>query len=275
MHLRTKGAQQSSIYKHLHWQRAVPKRLLKDTQKLNALHSPLLANLTVMDTIRSVLPADATARILEEYLASVTQSREAGYESDEAMSTDSEASFGDDDPGSSLATSSDVASALSNMTLFDALHTSDIASDDSAFSSDDEFAEEPIREQQRLRRGLVLARPPPSLLRMSARELNGLHDAYMKQLDDADVELAELTGTPNTAIVRRSVTVQYIAPPKLDGGDTATFVRELRMRSAKEIAETERPESVRALVLLAQALFRREKEIKRILYRKDQMDEEE
>lgn len=228
-----------------------------------------------MNAIRSVLPADATARILEEYLASVTESGEAGYESDEAMSTDSEASLGDDDPGSSLATSSDVASALSHMTLFDTLHTCDIASDDSAFSSDDEFAEDHIREQQRFRRELVLGHPPPALIKMSARELNHLHEAYMKQLDDADIELAELTKAPNNVIVRRSVTVGYVAPPKMDGSDTATIVRELRMRSPKEIADTDRPESTKALVLLAQALFRREKEIKRILYQKDQMDEEE
>ncbi|EPS99943.1 hypothetical protein FOMPIDRAFT_1016843 [Fomitopsis schrenkii] len=175
-----------------------------------------------MDSIRSVLPADATARILEEYLASVTQSRETGHESDEAMSTDSEDSFDGDDPGS-FTTSSDVTSALSHMTLFDALHTSDITSDDSAFSSDDEFADDHIREQQQLRRALVLGRPPTALLRWSARDFSGLHEAYMKQLDDADVELAELTGVPKDVIVRRQVTIEYVAPPSLDGGDTATF----------------------------------------------------
>ncbi|KZT67529.1 hypothetical protein DAEQUDRAFT_387955 [Daedalea quercina L-15889] len=227
-----------------------------------------------MDTIRSVLPADATARVLEEYLTSVSQSRESDYDSDEAMSTDSEGSF-IEEGSSSLATSSDVASALSRMTLFDMLHNADIESDDSAFSSDDEFAEDSIREQQKLRKDLVMGRSPALVLRWCPKELNDLHEAYMKQLTDADVELAELTGVPNDVIVRRAATIEYIAPPDVSGRDTAAIVRELRMRSSKEIAETEKPDSLRALVLLAQALFRREKEIKKLLYRKYQMDEDE
>jgi len=227
-----------------------------------------------MNAIQSVLPAEATARVLEEYLASVTRSRESGYDSDEAMSTDSDASFTEEGSSSFATTSSDVASALSSLTLFDRVHTADIASDDSAFSSDDEFAEEGTRAEQLLRRDLVLGRPPQSLLRWRPHELNDLHESYMKQLADADVELAELTGVPNDVIVRRQVSVEYRASPDMGGRDTAAVVRELRMRSSKEIADMEKPESVRALVLLAQALFRREKEIKRILYRIDRMDED-
>ncbi|KAH9840697.1 uncharacterized protein C8Q71DRAFT_721196 [Rhodofomes roseus] len=226
-----------------------------------------------MNTIQSVLPADATARVLEEYLASAAQSRESGFDSDEAMSTDS--SF-IDESSSSLATSSDVASAFSSLTLFDRLHTGSIGSDDSGFSSDDEFADDEIRARQRLRKDLVLGRPPAALMRWRARELVDLHEAYMKQLADADVELAELTGVANDVIVRRPVTVEYRAPPDVNGQDTAAIVRDLRMRSAKEIADMERPESVGALVLLAQALFRREKEVKRILYSRSsyRMDED-
>ncbi|TFY52253.1 hypothetical protein EVJ58_g10122, partial [Rhodofomes roseus] len=115
-----------------------------NTPRRATLHPRLDNDDDAMNTIQSVLPADATARVLEEYLASAAQSRESGFDSDEAMSTDSEGSF-IDESSSSLATSSDVASAFSSLTLFDRLHTGSIGSDDSGFSSDDEFADDEIR----------------------------------------------------------------------------------------------------------------------------------
>ncbi|KAJ7932502.1 hypothetical protein B0H13DRAFT_2307652 [Mycena leptocephala] len=62
--------------------------------------------------------------------------------------------------------------------------------------SEDEFAEESITEKQTMRRELVLGRPTPAILHMRPVELSAMHLAYMKQLDDADEELAELTGFP-------------------------------------------------------------------------------
>ncbi|TFY55673.1 hypothetical protein EVJ58_g8102 [Rhodofomes roseus] len=49
------------------------------------------------------------------------------------------------------------------------------------------------------RGGRSLSRSPPP---RRPRELVDLHEAYMKQLADADVELAELTGVANDVIVR-------------------------------------------------------------------------
>ncbi|CCM02336.1 uncharacterized protein FIBRA_04428 [Fibroporia radiculosa] len=198
--------------------------------------------------------------IMQQYLEVIEKEREAGYESDEAMSTDSEY----EEEHSLPVDVSHISSAISSITLYDATHPEDIESDDSAFSSDDEYANDNAREEQRLRRLLVLGRAPPSLLLLRGRQLTDMQEAYMKQLNDADIELAELTNTEPQTIAQRPITVDYREPVDLRGPDVTTIVRELRMRSQKEIAEVEKPDAVRSLVLLAQALFRKERDIKRI-----------
>ncbi|PCH34710.1 hypothetical protein WOLCODRAFT_165764 [Wolfiporia cocos MD-104 SS10] len=212
-----------------------------------------------------------TSEVIREYLASVQKEREDGTESDEAMSTESESE------GDSLSASppSSVTSAFSSIALYDIAHPDDIASDDSAFSSEDEFSDEQTRAERHRRRELVLGRAPPHLLKLRGRELVDMHEAYMKQLDDADAELAELTGAPREAVVRRPVTTEYHEPPSLKGPDAEAIVRELRMRSRKDIHETEKPDLVRGLVLLAQALFRRERRIKHIRRERGDMEAEE
>ncbi|KAI0925256.1 hypothetical protein AcV7_005539 [Taiwanofungus camphoratus] len=225
-----------------------------------------------MESISSPLPTSALAanwppEILQAYLSSVQKEHNEGHESDEAMSTDEEQEEGD-----SSATASSVASAFSAVRLSEpALRPGrdDIASDDDAFSSEDEFADDAIREEQRLRRELVLGRIPPQLLQLRPRALVDLHSEYMKQLDDADIELAELKGVAHRAIARRAVTTEYHEPPDVNGQDVVAIVRELRVRSRKDICDTDKEDLVRGLVLLAQALFRKEREIKGMYGRKE------
>lgn len=91
-----------------------------------------------------------------------------------------------------------------------------------------------------------------------------MHIAYMKQLDDADEEIAEITGVPYEAIVRRQPVSGYDEPLE-QGDDAEAFVMELRKRSNKEVHSTEPKKAmVEQLVLLAQALFRKERQIKHL-----------
>jgi len=140
----------------------------------------------------------------------------------------------------------------------------DIDSDDSAFSSEDEFAEKEIIETQTMRRELVLGRPTAAIMQMHARDLQSMHLAYMKQLDDADQELAELTGAPYSALVRRAP-VSGLDDPVVQGEDLEEYILELRKRSDKEISSTEsKTVRIQELAVLAQALFRKERQIKHL-----------
>jgi len=210
--------------------------------------------------------------IMAQYLASVQKEHEAGHESDEAMSTDSSPSDIEEEDESS---SPSLTSAISSMALYDATHPADIASDDSAFSSDDEFSEDTVREQQRLRRQLVLGRAPPSLFLLHHRDIVNMNREYMKQLNDADIELAELTGGVPQTVEQRTGTTEYREPIDLRGPDAAAILHELRSRSSKEVFEAEKPYQVRVLVIFAQALFRKEREIKRILRARMQTDDDD
>ncbi|KAH9942628.1 hypothetical protein B0H21DRAFT_696309 [Amylocystis lapponica] len=201
------------------------------------------------DVPPSALAANWDPEILANYLESSRSARDSDVES--AMSTDSE----HDAPPSSPPTS--------NASAPIAMRAADIASDDDAFSSDDEIATDKERATQRARRELVLGRPARTVVGAGSRDLVEMHLGYMRQLDCADEELAELRGVPYEALVRRGTVSGYTAPVKLDG-EVEAVVQELRMRSMKEIAESERPDLVRGLVLLAQAQFRKEREIKRL-----------
>ncbi|KAJ7275149.1 hypothetical protein B0H12DRAFT_1227677 [Mycena haematopus] len=193
-----------------------------------------------------------------EILAAYMAKAQREDDEDEAMfssDSDSDVEFEEETSVSSMST------ALSDVQM---PHPDDVASDDSAFSSEDEFAEESITEKQTMRRELVLGRPTQAVLEMRQSELCQMHLAYMKQLDDADEEIAELTSVPYQAIVRRHPVSGYDEPLE-QGDDLEEFVMELRKRSDKEVHSTESKKAmIQQLVLLAQALFRKERQIKHL-----------
>jgi hypothetical protein len=90
----------------------------------------------------NALAANWDPEILAAYMARIQQ----GEDSDDAMSSgdsDSEVEFEEETSLSSVST------AMSDIVI---PHPDDIASDDSAFSSEDEFADEAITEKQTMRR---------------------------------------------------------------------------------------------------------------------------
>ncbi|KAJ7634205.1 hypothetical protein DFH06DRAFT_681300 [Mycena polygramma] len=202
------------------------------------------------------LAANWDPEILAAYMAKVQKDED----SDEAMSSgdsDSEEEFEEEASFSSVSTE-----AVSDIEI---PHPDDITSDDSAFSSEDEYAEESFTERQTMRRELVLGRPTAEILQMRRQELSSMHLAYMKQLDDADEEIAELTGAPYQAMVRRQPVSGYDKPVDMQGKDIESFILELRKRSNKEVQSTESKKTiVEQLVILAQALFRKERQIKHL-----------
>ncbi|KAK7064310.1 hypothetical protein R3P38DRAFT_3165333 [Favolaschia claudopus] len=205
------------------------------------------------DQQHNALAANWDPEILAAYMAKA----QTENDEDEAMSS----SDSDDSDVEADTSMSSISTAMSDMEV---PHPDDITSDDSAFSSEDEFAEESAVEKQVMRRELVLGRPTSEILKMRQTELSQMHLAYMKQLDDADEELAELTGVPYQAIVRRQPVMGYDEPLE-QGEDVEAFVMELRKRSDKEIHSTEsKKRLIEQLVLLAQSLFRKERRIKHL-----------
>ena len=207
----------------------------------------------------SALPHEALAanwdpEILQEYMNGVQKDREAGLDEDEEMSD----SFGED-----FADSSDSESSSMSSISFINGQASDIASDDSAFSSDDEFADEQVRETQRVRRELVLGRAD-ALATRSHRELAEMRAAYVKQIEDAEIELAEVTGQSREVVVQRKDADE--TQVDIHGGDVDAdaILKELRQRSRKQVIDADRGQLAEEVVLLAQALFRKEKIIKRM-----------
>ncbi|KAJ7169779.1 hypothetical protein C8R46DRAFT_1217429 [Mycena filopes] len=200
------------------------------------------------------LAANWDPEILNAYMARVE--REDGDE--EAMSSD------ESDSDVEFEGDTSMSSATTAMSDIEIPHPADITSDDSAFSSEDEFAEEQMTEKQTMRRELVLGRPTPEVVHMRQADLCAMHVAYMKQLDDADEELAEVNGVPYQALVRRQPVSGYDKPVEQEG-DVEAFVVELRKRSNKEITSTESKKAlIEQLVVLAQALFRKERQIKHL-----------
>jgi len=173
------------------------------------------------------------------------------------MSSDSEVEF--EEESSISSTSSGMLSDIVGQRAVD------IESDDAAFSSEDEFAEEELLESQKTRRELVLGRFTPQVLQLRQGDLKVMHETYMKQFDDADVELEELTGIPRQVITRhQSVIGLEEEMADVEDGDTDGLVIELRKRSGKAIFETDKKTLLEQLVVLAQALFRKEREIKHL-----------
>jgi hypothetical protein len=201
-----------------------------------------------MEATPATEPNRWPADILYDYLDGVDATQVIVVEEEEAMSTDGE----------------DNLSETSEAPTLDSLEDyspQDIESDDSAFSSDDEYATAEHRETQRATRRLVLGKPTIESRQKTRAQLAVMQEDYMKQLDDADAELAEITGQQHVAVVRKQPDEEGMVTTVEDdmGG-----VRELRMRPTKEVVAEDRQTSLTHLVLLAQELFRKEREVKRI-----------
>lgn len=180
------------------------------------------------------LAANWPADILQAYLEGVEKDRQL-CEEDEAMSTDEEEGGVEDS-----STSSDI----SMVDDFEQQPADDIHSNDSAFSSDDEYSTDNARNEQRMRRELVLGRPPLAVLQARRKELLGMKEGYLKQIADADEELAELMVATT--------------------GEGEAAVLEELMRSSSMMEVFDRQACVKQLVKLAQVLFRKEREVKRL-----------
>lgn len=110
------------------------------------------------------LAANWDPEIMKAYLESVEKDRElgAGIDEEEALSTDEEDEFEEESSVSSMSMSSDQPAAA-HLTF---PHPDDITSSDEAFSSEDAFGDDDIRERQLTRRELVLGRPTAEIFRM-------------------------------------------------------------------------------------------------------------
>jgi hypothetical protein len=184
----------------------------------------------------STIPTDAPAAnwpadILKSYLEDVEKDKQQRDEDEHKPTLTDESDSADESNTSDVSMVDD----------FQEQPADDIHSSDSAFSSDDEFTTDSARKEQKTRRELALGRPTPAILQARAKRLAELKEGYLKQIADADEELAELTGFTET-------------------GDTV--LEELMKSSSMEVFD--RQASVKQLVNLAQVLFRKEREIKKI-----------
>ncbi|KAF7985276.1 hypothetical protein HWV62_6419 [Athelia sp. TMB] len=222
---------------------------MESTPPLN--HSELKSSMSAPS--HDTLAANWDPEILQEYMNGVQKDREAGLDEEEELSD----SFGEDSVDSS------ESSSVSIISFINGGQASDIASDDSAFSSDDEFADEQVREKQSARRELVLGRAD-ALATRSHRELVEMRAAYVKQIEDAEIELAEVTGQSREVVAQHKNTDEMQVD--IHNGDVSTdkILKELRQRSRKQVMEADRRQLAEEVVLLAQALFRKEKIIKRM-----------
>jgi len=138
---------------------------------------------------------------------------------------------------------------IKQMQTLDMAVPNDIASDDSGFSSEDEFTDEAVKDDLAIRRSLILGRPSTVLKDCEASKIVDYYLGYVKQLNDADTELEELLSGGGSA--------SGAPPPSKD-------LASLTSRSKAEIQALEREDLIRDLVLLAQGLFKKEKRIKKI-----------
>ncbi|EIN14115.1 hypothetical protein PUNSTDRAFT_129754 [Punctularia strigosozonata HHB-11173 SS5] len=202
-----------------------------------------------------ILAANWPPEILQEYMAELQKDHEKGtVDDDDAVLTESSASDAE--------TESDVSMSSDIVELPPPSHPpKDIASDDSAFSSDDEYVDDKVQTAMRMHRGLVLGRPVPELAHTSQRDLMGMVDSYLKQLDDADGELGEITGTLVQLPHRRPNANEYLAPEPLPT-DLPKKEQALRERSRKEWLDLGKTRMLEELQFLAQAVFRKERRVK-------------
>jgi len=197
--------------------------------------------------------------ILEKYLTAVQQAREKGEDSDEAMFSDTDEGTDDDDDDPKPQDDT-VNTMISQMQKMDIAVLSEIHAGDSGFSSEDEFTDDNLRHILHIRRELILGRPPTELQDWKPSKIVDYYLGYIKQLNDADMELEELLAQCGSA--SRAVRSEAQGHDSRDQNDG---LLELRNRTVTEIQGTDRDQLVRELVILAQELFRKEKKIKRIV----------
>ena len=202
--------------------------------------------------------------LLASYLDTVTQEAAAGIEEDEAMLTDSGSEAdGDVSMGSehSHPTSPKELHSLmrgSHIAPFEEAQTLTLAidSDDSGFSSEDDYTDEYTQWLQRVRKDLVLGRAT-EIVQLKKDKLVELWEGYMRQVNAADIELEELLETHCQGRVTDSV----------GSGSGRRTQKELDLcmgKEKKEITMMDESTLVAGLIVLARALFEREKKIKHL-----------
>jgi len=143
-----------------------------------------------------------------------------------------------------------------HMQTLDIAVPTDIAPDDSGFSSEDEFTDIAVKDDLAIRRSLILGRPSAVLKDWKASKIVDYYLGYVKQLNDADTELEELLNGGGSASGAP-------LPSKTPNSDKDRLAP-LTSRTKAEIQALEREDLIRDLVLLAQELFKKEKRIKKI-----------
>lgn len=210
--------------------------------------------------------------LLASYLTTVVQETAAGIEEDEAMLTDpeTESSAGseadgdvsmDNDHHTPLTVPKELHSLMrgSHIASFEETHTHALAidSDDSGFSSEDDYTDEHTQWLQRVQKNLVLGRTT-EVVRFKKDKLIELWEGYVRQVNAADTELEELLETR----------YRGITDPVATGGTSGRRVhKELDLcmgKEKKEIPMMDETALVAGLVVLARALFEREKRIKHL-----------
>ncbi|KZT01293.1 uncharacterized protein LAESUDRAFT_731383 [Laetiporus sulphureus 93-53] len=223
---------------------------------------------------RIPIAAEALSNLNEDQMEALREYfAESDDESAEALSTsEEEEDYEDEDDSEESSDADSIAAAFDAIALHDLENPSDIESDDSAFSSDDEYAEDSDIEEQQVWRDMVLGHVKATTL-VREHDLVQMHEDYMMQLYFADEELAELNGTKYVEIMRRQDSSPRVrASQILRGRDMDEVVRQLRMRSKREVRTTPPALLARGAVILAQTLFRTERKIKN-LYVRDPEDE--
>jgi len=142
------------------------------------------------------------------------------------------------------------------MQTLDIAVPTDIASDDSGFSSEDEFIDQAVKFDLAIRRSLILGRPSAVLKDWKANKIVDYYLGYVKQLNDADTELEELLNGGGSA--------SGAPPPQKTRSSDKDDLASLTSRTKAEIQALAREDLIRDLVLLAQGLFKKEKRIKKI-----------
>ena len=203
--------------------------------------------------------------LLESYISAIRQEAAAGIEEDEAMLTDpeTESSTSSEADGDVIMDADhDIPPPMakelhslmrgSHIAPFEEAHTHALAfdSDDSGFSSEDEHTDEYTQWLQRVRKDLVLGRTT-EIVRLEKSKLVELWEGHVRQVNGADIELEELLET------------HFRGAGMVGSGRTTLKELDGCMRKEKrEIAMMDEHALVAGLVILARALFEREKKIK-------------
>lgn len=194
----------------------------------------------------------------------MTQEVAAGIEEDEAMLTDP-GSEADGDASMDAEYSPPIVSKELHSLMRGShiapveeaqTHTLAINSDDSGFSSEDEYTDEHTQWLQRVRKDLVLGRMT-EVVRLKKDKLVELWEGYVRQINAADIELEELLEIPYQGRVTKPVA----------GGSGKRMHKELDScmgKDKREVAMMDESTLAAGLVVLARALFEREKGIKHL-----------